>query len=168
MNKRTLATCFIILLALVFSTGLSSVPQNQKAHGRTSPFSIEQSSQTTVVASTDAIWEMLGLVNQNRALSDLHQLTGEEPICVSSGCHTIANRLTGSEGLHWAMDYISEDLASLGYTVEFRDWSRSGLADRNLIARKTGGVLSNRGDLSCRPCGWSQDGGGGTISFRRR
>jgi acetylornithine deacetylase/succinyl-diaminopimelate desuccinylase-like protein len=83
---------------------------------------------------------MLGQVDEERALNDLRRLTGEEPICVSSGCYTIANRQTGSEGLHRAMDYLFENLVSLGYSVEFRDWSRSGQADRNLVARKTGVV----------------------------
>jgi Zn-dependent M28 family amino/carboxypeptidase len=36
------------------------------------------------------------------------------------------------------MDYLYEQLVSLGYSVEFRDWSRDGYADRNLIARKPG------------------------------
>ena len=84
---------------------------------------------------------MLGQVNQDRALNDLRRLTGEEPICAAGTCYTIANRLTGSEGLHWATDYISKELVSLGYSVEFQNWSRSGYADRNLIARKAG-VLS--------------------------
>ena len=100
----------------------------------------EESRQATAIAPTQVIWEMLGEVNKERALKDLRRLTGEEPICVSSGCYTITNRLTGSEGLHLAMDYISENLVSLGYSVEFWDWSRSGEADRNLIARKTGVV----------------------------
>ena len=51
---------------------------------------------------------------------------------------TITNRLTGSEGLDWAKDYLYEDLVSLGYSVEIRDWSWSGYADQNLIARKLG------------------------------
>ncbi len=83
---------------------------------------------------------MLGQVNQNRALSDLRRLVGDDPICTSSGCYTITNRLTGGEGLHWAMDYISENLATLGYAVESRNWSGSGLADRDLVARKAGVV----------------------------
>jgi hypothetical protein len=36
------------------------------------------------------------------------------------------------------MDYSYKKLASLGYSVEFRDWSREGRADRYLIARKPG------------------------------
>jgi len=91
-----------------------------------------------MISPKEAIWEMLGQVNKDRAVNDLRRLTGEEPICTSTGCYTAANRLTGGEGLHWAMDYIDEDLVSLGYSVELRDWSRSGKADRNLVARKVG------------------------------
>jgi Zn-dependent M28 family amino/carboxypeptidase len=36
------------------------------------------------------------------------------------------------------MDYLHDNLLSRGYSVEFQDWSRSGYADRNLIARKPG------------------------------
>jgi hypothetical protein len=138
VNRRTLTVCYTITLALVFVTGLICVFQNQRDYGGTTPFSITQSSQTSVISPTDVIWEMLGQVNRNRVVNDLRRLTGEEPICTNSGCYTAINRLTGSAGLHWAMDYIHEDLVSLGYSVEFRDWSRSGLGDRNLIARKAG------------------------------
>jgi acetylornithine deacetylase/succinyl-diaminopimelate desuccinylase-like protein len=81
---------------------------------------------------------MLGLVSRHRAVTDLRRLTGEKPICTLAGCYTAANRLTGSEGLRWAMDYIHEELVRLNYSVEFRDWSHSGKADRNLVARKVG------------------------------
>lgn len=92
----------------------------------------------TPISPTQVVWEMIGQVDRDRALNDLRQLTGEEPICVSTGCYTITHRHTGSEGLDWAMDYLYENLITLDYTVEFWDWSRSGYADRNLIARKTG------------------------------
>ncbi len=90
------------------------------------------------ISPTQVVWEMLGQVNQDRALSDLRRLTGEEPMCAGTDCYTISNRLTGSEGLHRATDYISEELVSLGYSVEFQNWSLSGYSDRNLIARKPG------------------------------
>jgi hypothetical protein len=138
VNRRTLAVCSIIALALLFGTGLLSISQNQREYGDMKPFSIKQLSQTIVISPTDVIWEMLGQVNKNRVVNDLRRLAGEEPICTSTGCYTAANRLTGSAGLHWAMDYIYEDLVSLGYSVEFRDWSRDGWGDRNLIARKVG------------------------------
>jgi acetylornithine deacetylase/succinyl-diaminopimelate desuccinylase-like protein len=138
MNKRTLTLCVTILLGLVFSVGLVSACQEQPEYRDTQPVSIQELSQTTAISPTQVVWEMLGQVNQDRALGDLRRLTGEEPICANSECYTIANRLTGSEGLHWATDYISKELVSLGYSVEFRDWSRSGRADRNLIARKSG------------------------------
>jgi len=81
---------------------------------------------------------MLGQIDRDRALDDLRRLTGEEPICRGADCFTITNRLTGSEGLRRATDYIAAELQSLGYRVEFQDWSRRGRSDRNLIARKPG------------------------------
>jgi hypothetical protein len=138
LTRRALTLCCTILLGLALGVGLIYAYQKQTVYGGIQPVPIRELSQTTEISPTEVVWEMLGQVNLDRALNDLRQLTGEEPICASSGCYTITNRLTGSEGLHWAMDYISKDLVSLGYSVEFRDWSRSGRADRNLIARKTG------------------------------
>lgn len=88
----------------------------------------------------DQVWDMLGQVNQDRALNDLRQLTGEEPLCISSSCYTITNRLTGSKGLDWAQDYLYENLVNLGYSVELHNWSTPEYADQNIIARKEGHV----------------------------
>jgi acetylornithine deacetylase/succinyl-diaminopimelate desuccinylase-like protein len=81
---------------------------------------------------------MLGQVDKERAVADLRRFTGEDELCTSTECQTLTSRLVGSQGLWIAMEYLSEELASLGYTVEFRPWSRSGRTDRNLIARKEG------------------------------
>ena len=138
LNRRTLALCFVIPLALVSGTRLILVPESQRQSGNMESISTAQLSQTNVISPTDQIWEMLGQVNSNRVVNDLRRLSGEEPICTSSGCTTIANRQTGSAGLHWALDYIDAELASLGYSVESQDWSRDGWSDRNLVARKVG------------------------------
>ena len=138
MSRRTLAMCSIIALALVFGTSMCSVRNNPRELGDSNTFSPRQSIQTLVISPQDAIREMLGQVSKERIVNDLRRLSGEEPICTSAGCYTAANRQTGSEGLRWAMDYIYENLVSLGYSVEFRDWSRNGWSDRNLIARKVG------------------------------
>lgn len=98
----------------------------------------EGSSQTGAITPLDVVWEMIGQVDRDRALADLNKITGVVPICTENGCNTIANRLTGSEGLQWAKDYIYAELVSLGYSVEFQNWSRSGQADQNLVARKPG------------------------------
>lgn len=108
--------------------------------GELPPYSAADLDLTAIVSPTDAISEMLAEVDRDRAETDLRRLTGEEPLCTEAGCTTITHRLTGSEELSWAMDYLHENLAALGYTVEFQDWSLSGYADRNLIARKTGVV----------------------------
>jgi len=138
MNRRTLTLCAAILLGLFFAVGLKSACREQKEYGDMQPVSIRELSETTVISPTEVVWEMLGQVNQNRALSDLRRLTGEEPICAGTDCYTITNRVTGSEGLHRATDYVFNSLVSLGYSVAFRSWSRSESSDRNVIARKTG------------------------------
>lgn len=91
-----------------------------------------------VIPPDDIVLEMLGKVNINRALDDLKELTGEVPICNDTGCYTITNRLTGSEGLIWAKEYVYTELARLSYSMELRNWSRSGYTDQNIIARKPG------------------------------
>jgi hypothetical protein len=151
MNRKTLNLCLTIpaiLLGLVFLVGaLTSVNLVQISkhdlvryvkYWDAPPVSPEELNLAAQIPPTEVVWEMLGQVNRDRALSDLRQLTGEEPLCVSTGCYSITNRLTGSEGLDWAMDYVYENLIVLHYSVEFQDWSRSGYADQNLIARKAG------------------------------
>ena len=92
----------------------------------------------TVALSDEIVREMLEKVSIDRALVDLRRLTGEDPICIESRCYTITDRGTGSEGLAWAKKYVLGELASLGYSIEIRDWSREGWVDQNLIARKQG------------------------------
>lgn len=136
MHRKTLALCAAILACLVFSAALASACVLQTTDRDTRPAAISE--QDTGVAANRVVWELLGQVNRDRAVADLRRLTGEEPICASADCYTITNRLTGSEGLHRATGYVFEELVSLGYAVEFREWSRSGRTDRNVIARKPG------------------------------
>jgi hypothetical protein len=96
---------------------------------------------TSTSTPADITWEMLREVNQDRILTDLRRLTGEEPICTVNGCYTITDRETGSIGLQWTKDYIYETLVSLHYSVEVQGWSREGYTDQNLIARKQGMVF---------------------------
>jgi len=105
--------------------------------------SLEDLSDVTSTPSADLVWQLLAEVDKDRALNDLRQLAGDAPICTDKGCYTIMNRVTGGEGLQWAKDYVSQELAGLGYSVELHDWSRKGQNDQNLIARKTGSLLPN-------------------------
>lgn len=98
----------------------------------------EDLSHVTSTPPADVVWQMLEEVDKDRALNDLRRLVGDEPICTDKGCNTIMNRATGGEGLQWAKDYISQELASQGYSIELHDWSREGQTDQNLIARKMG------------------------------
>jgi acetylornithine deacetylase/succinyl-diaminopimelate desuccinylase-like protein len=84
------------------------------------------------------IGPLLEEVSLERVIQDLRRLTGEEAICTVSGCSTIVDRETGSQGLQWAKEYVYEQLFGLGYEVELQDWSRSDYSDQNIIARKTG------------------------------
>ena len=142
MNKRIETLCLFVLANSVLWFGLAASCRQQTAQAViTQPLTsqpVEESSQPTVISPTDVVREMLGQVNRERTLNDLRQLTGEEPICVADVCYTIIGRLTGSEGLRWATNYISNALVSLGYSVEVQNWSRSGHADRNVVARKPG------------------------------
>jgi hypothetical protein len=88
----------------------------------------------------DLIWEMIGEVNIGRALTDIKKLTGEEPFCIDNECYTIHNRVTGSEELSWAKNYVYQELVRLGYATELQGWSRSGYTDQNIIARKPGAL----------------------------
>lgn len=97
-----------------------------------------QLGEAPIITPKHIVWEMLGKVNKDRAMNDLRKLTGDEEICIDAKCYTIANRQTGSEGLHWAKQYIYEELVHLGYSVRIQDWSSSGYADQNIIAEKAG------------------------------
>jgi acetylornithine deacetylase/succinyl-diaminopimelate desuccinylase-like protein len=141
MNTRILALCIALLLAGVFATGLRYSGHQQKRGGSIPIEPPAQQGHTPVISPTEITWEMLAEIDPDRALDDVRRLTGEEPICADSGCYTITNRFTGSEGLRWATDYISKELVGLGYSVTPQQWSRSGYTDRNLVAKKTG-VLS--------------------------
>ncbi len=138
MRKGILALCVTILLGLAFSVAIASACGLQTRDREAQPVSLPESSRATVISPTGVVREMLGQVDRARALRDLRRLTGEEPICAGTDCYTITNRLTGSEGLKRATDYIAKELVSLGYSVELKNWSRSGRSDRNVIARKPG------------------------------
>jgi len=138
VNRRIMAICSMIAIALVLGTGPVPVSAHRTEQETLPPSLLGPAGQTTDVSPEDAIWHMLGRVNRARAVADLRRFAGEEPICTTSGCQTILNRRTGSEGLRWTMDYIFEELADLGYVVEFEDWTRKKRSDRNLIARKVG------------------------------
>jgi hypothetical protein len=97
----------------------------------------------TLDAPDDFILDIIASVRQDRIVNDLKQLTGETPLCIDSACFTIQNRLTGSEGLRHAKDYVFKELSSLGYSVVRQDWSLEGYSDQNIIARKTGTLYPN-------------------------
>jgi hypothetical protein len=90
------------------------------------------------VIPLDTVNALISQVNQDRALTDLRKLTGEEEICLNNDCYTITSRFIGTTGLQWAKDYVYNELDKLGYTVEIQDWSTPDYADQNLIARKPG------------------------------
>jgi acetylornithine deacetylase/succinyl-diaminopimelate desuccinylase-like protein len=100
--------------------------------------SFDKLGSSTIVTPIDEVWAMIGQVNQERALTDLRKLTGEEPICLDNDCYTITNREVGSPGLQWAKDYVYDELDKIGYTVEIQDWSTPDYEDQNLIIRKPG------------------------------
>ncbi len=94
--------------------------------------------QSSNIVQNEIVQGMIEEVNLDRALTDLKQLTGVEPICINGDCHTITGRETGSAGLQWAKDYVYKILADLHYSVEIIDWSRDGYKDQNIVAHKKG------------------------------
>jgi hypothetical protein len=144
----SLSSLLILVVAPAPSTAVATFPDPLLYSGRDFPRGLQiretrlvsptPSNSATITSDSDMISRMLQQVDRDRASSDLRQLTGETPLCMAGSCYSITNRLTGSEGLAWAMDSLYEKLVGLGYAVEFQDWSRSGYADRNLIAKKTG------------------------------
>jgi hypothetical protein len=138
VSSRIAALFGAVLLSLVSVVGLTTACRVLAENGEAPPISAIEPGQIPAVTPIAVVRDMLSQVDRDRALDDLRRITGEEPICADAGCRTAANRPTGSEGLRWATDYISRELASLGYSVEFRSWSRSGRSDRNLVAWKPG------------------------------
>jgi hypothetical protein len=138
--KITLMFFPTILIALILGIGFRKDYQKLSEYGIFQPVNTNDQIRTTIISPIEAVWAMIGQINQERVLTDLRRLTGEEQICLVYGCYTINNRLTGSQGLQWAKDYIYEQLVSLGYSVELQNWSSNGNADQNLIIRKSGMV----------------------------
>jgi hypothetical protein len=137
-----LILCAIILLGLLVRSGWTSDQQEQPQYGRTQ--AAPEPGHLAATPPTDVVRALLGEVNLDRALTDLRRLTGEEPVCTDSGCHTITSRLTGSDGLRWAKEYIHAELVRLGYSVELQDWAGEGYADQNLVASKPGETSRER------------------------
>lgn len=162
--RRTLILCSVILLGLLVGLGLLAGCQSQPEYTDTQ--TVRELDPTTKIPPThavsntldqtdkdgdltqaplaDTVWEMLGQVNRDSVHTDLRRLTGEEPICIDTRCHTITNRATGSDGLQWAMDYLYQELIGLGYAVEVQDWFHSGYTGQNIIVRKPGKVFPNQ------------------------
>ena len=114
-------------------------------------------------------------VDEERALGDLRGLSGEEPLCAAGSCRTLRNRLTGTEDLNWAMDYVLAETAGLGFSVIEDPWKDGRWFDRNLILRKTGVVTPSEevwfvahvdGVASCVDgrCPAADDNGSGAVA----
>jgi hypothetical protein len=161
VDRKATALCGTVLFALLLVAGLAAACLQETEYPSAQPAPGPQLRQPRMVPRSGPATEELHdavrdagqqpvdvtppgpaaegpLADQDSALSDLRRLAGDEPLCTSSSCYTITNRLTGSEGLRRAMDYIHQSLVSQGYEVEFRNWSFGGYSDRNLIARKSG------------------------------
>ena len=111
----------IILVGFLIGIGCPATLQQQRGYGEALTVYAKELSQATVLSPLDLIWEMIGQVDGERALTDIRKLSGEEAICIAETCYTILNRRTGSVGLEWAKDYVYQELTSLGYTVEVLD-----------------------------------------------
>lgn len=104
----------------------------------TNPAAEKPAAIAGAVTPLDVVGEMIAQARLDRALADINPLTGETPICIAADCDTISNRVTGGDGLQRAKAYVFDSLASMGYSVQLEDWSRSGFTDQNIIAIKPG------------------------------
>ena len=138
--RRMIIFASIGLLSLVIGIGLAYTLYKQWVYRNAEPVSFPEISLSPDSYPQAIVWEMIGKVDKDRALVDLRRLTGAEPVCIHSECYSIKNRLTGSEGLRWAKDYVYEILTDLGYSVERQNWTFPGYADQNIIASKPGGL----------------------------
>jgi hypothetical protein len=136
--KKTLLFIPPLLVALAFMIGFSSNIPSLIRDLITQPPTVTLLPHTAAVVPNNVVWAMIGQVDQQKALTDLRRLTGEEQICLPQGCYIINNRFTGSEGLQWAKDYVVAQLAGMGYSVQVQNWSSGSYADQNLVIRKQG------------------------------
>lgn len=132
------AIILALILAIGFGTDFQDIIRNLIVQ---QPPVVTILPQTSDIIPNNVVRAMIGQVDQQIALNDLRKLTGVEQVCLDHGCYTITNRPTGSVGLQWAKDYVSERLVGMGYDVQVQDWSYGGYADQNLIIRKPGKLL---------------------------
>lgn len=67
------------------------------------------------------------------------QLSGALPVVVGGQTYTITTRHTASGApLAQATQFVGEQLARLGYTVEYQTWSKADHHNRNVIGQRTG------------------------------
>jgi hypothetical protein len=153
-KTRNIVLCsvmVVLLLGLVSSVnifGLNTASDNESRPPHTgilmpttTPDKKLEASNILNPNTLQSVWQMISKINSNRAFIDLQRLTGEAQICLSNGCYTIINRLTGSLGLDWAQSYLINELKNSGYTVEINNWTSSKYTDQNIIARKTGKIF---------------------------
>jgi acetylornithine deacetylase/succinyl-diaminopimelate desuccinylase-like protein len=121
------------------------------------------------------IVELVNRVDRERALDELSRLTGDAPLCVDNDCWPLANRLTSSDELAHATDYVAAELRDLGYEVAVAPWSYGRVADRNVFARKRGATVPDElvyyvahvdGVAACPAglCPAADDNGSGTVA----
>jgi Peptidase family M28 len=90
-----------------------------------------------VLTPSPAIQEMIDQVNTTTVHDYTAQLSGEAPVIVGGQPYTILTRHTNSGiPIQKATQFIGEHLATLGYTVEYHEWS--GATNPNVIGQRTG------------------------------
>jgi hypothetical protein len=128
-----------LLIPIFLSLFFGSIPSTTS----TTYIPIVFYNSSSAISPQPVVTEMIAEVNPNRYLADLRRLTGVEPICTINGCTTIHSRLTQSQNLQWAKDYVREELVNLNYSVEVLNWSSGSYHDQNIIAHKRGLTAPN-------------------------
>lgn len=88
-----------------------------------------------------AVAAVVGRVDLERALQDARRLSGELPLCLGPDCETVANRVTGGQGVERAVDWLAAESSGMGFAVTVVPWKHGASAGRNVFARR-GGVVT--------------------------
>lgn len=87
-----------------------------------------------------AVAAVVSRVDLERALDDARRLSGDLPLCVADACAPLVNRVTGSNDLERAVDWLAAESAVPGFAVTVLPWTRGRYAGRNIFARRAGTI----------------------------
>ena len=91
-----------------------------------------------------AIATMIAQVQSSVAVNYVSQLSGQTPATIGGAAYTLATRHTNSgTPIQKATQFAYEFLQARGLVPSYHNWNACGIANRNVIAQKTGATLPN-------------------------